>query len=161
MIIEYIYWQKHDGTDGVAPYSSFTKSTANVSAQTQRLKYYFEFPVRITAKHEKWGGVSIYALMLARYFASHKLLGENLVVKRPGCEFKADRVSLDGEFKLLFEFVKSEFEKQYFTNLLKKTNGNVLSASKLSGLHRMTINSRANKFGIETRRRGASSELIG
>ncbi len=50
--------------------------------------------------------------------------------------------------QLPFHHAKDEFERSYFTNLLKKTNGNVAHASRVANLHRPNLIRKLRDLGI-------------
>lgn len=145
MTVEFIYWQKNNGLDGIAPHSLSVRHGIDILATRGLLKYYIEFPLEINDRDEM-GGVSSYALNLVRYFLKET---EHRKIYR----FVQDKPKTDIDFSIGFIKLKQgvidRFEQKYFKQLYELTNYNVTKMAQIAKVNRKSIYRIINKYRIK------------
>ncbi|MBZ0257771.1 sigma 54-interacting transcriptional regulator, partial [bacterium] len=69
-----------------------------------------------------------------------------------------DKELLEQSYKEAKKFVLERFERAYFSNVLRKTNGNVSRAAKLADVHRKNLHVKISELGLDPHRLGQSDD---
>ena len=56
---------------------------------------------------------------------------------------------LNMDYKLAKETILESFEREYFTALLKRSNGNISEAARISGMHRKNLFVKLRNLGLK------------
>ena len=146
MNIDYVYWRKPDGIDGIAPMSNTLMVDLNLMAWFDALEYFFCFNVEYDDEIHKAHGMATWALFIAREYL--EISTSSRRAARPQKKVEFDGRKDIRPFKEYIDSVRNAAEKQYLSFLYKKCEKNISEMARVAKIDRKSIYKKLNNLDI-------------